>query len=203
MPPEALTEDDEDECLFTRRLCLRRPLRADADAITALADNRRVAMNLASLPHPYRRTDALAWIEAAREQNSGTASFVICRRAMPAGGSGETVVGACGFGLLQEKPDIELGYWVGEPFWGKGLATEAAQAVIDHAFACHGLAEIWASCRVTNSASRRVIEKCGFQARGMGMCRSRAVGGMVPVERFRLDRGAWSALKAWSGGGEP
>lgn len=197
MPPEALSEDDEDECLTTRRLILRRPHRADADAITALADNRRVAMNLASLPHPYRRADALAWISAARARGDGTASFVICRRDGPAG----EILGACGFGLLPEKPDIELGYWIGEPHWGGGLATEAAQAVIDHAFACHGLAEIWASCRVTNSASRRVIEKCGFQGRGMGMCRSRAVGGMVPVERFRLDRGAWAALKAWSGGG--
>ncbi|MGH2341428.1 GNAT family N-acetyltransferase [Segnochrobactraceae bacterium EtOH-i3] len=200
MPPEALSEDDEDECLTTRRLVLRRPHPAHADAVTVLADNRRVAINLASLPHPYRRADALAWIEAAREQDPRAASFVICRR-NPAGP--EDIIGACGFGLLPEKDDIEVGYWIGEPFWGQGFATEAAQAVIDHAFACHGLAEIWASCRVTNSGSRRVIEKCGFQARGMGMCRSRAVGGMVPVERFRLDRGAWTALNAWSGGGEP
>jgi RimJ/RimL family protein N-acetyltransferase len=50
---------------------------------------------------------------------------------------------------------------------------------------------------VTNPASRRVLEKCGFQWTGVGLCRIRALGSSVPVDRFRLERGIWTALKSW------
>ena len=53
------------------------------------------------------------------------------------------------------------------------------------------------SVRVTNPASRRVLEKCGFQWTGVGLCRIRALGSSVPVDRFRLERGIWTALKSW------
>ena len=96
--------------------------------------------------------------------------------------------------------DTEIGYWIGEPHWGAGYATEAAQAILDLAFSRHRVDEVWAACRMTNEASRRVLVKCGFQWSGTGLRRSRALGGMVSIERYRLDRKAWASLRAWGHG---
>jgi RimJ/RimL family protein N-acetyltransferase len=54
-----------------------------------------------------------------------------------------------------------------------------------------------AGARVTNPASRRVLEKCGFQWTGVGLCRIRALSSSVPIDRFRLDRGLWASLRSW------
>ena len=78
-----------------------------------------------------------------------------------------------------------------------GYGTEAAQALIDHAFADEAVGALWCSNRVTNARARRVIEKCGFQFRGTGMVRSPTRFGAFPVERFVLDRRNWASLKAW------
>jgi len=70
-------------------------------------------------------------------------------------------------------------------------------ALIDMAFRTRDIAHIDARCRVTNIASRRVIQKCGFQFQGSGMVASLAMGGMMPVEWYRLDRKTWMSLKSW------
>ncbi|HEY6994123.1 MAG TPA: GNAT family N-acetyltransferase, partial [Xanthobacteraceae bacterium] len=106
------------------------------------------------------------------------------------------VLGACGIAKLDgERP--EIGYWLGVPFWGKGYATEAARAVIDHAFGDLGYDHLLGGARVSNPASRRVLEKCGFQWTGVGLYRIRAIASSAPVDRFRLDRGLWASLKSW------
>lgn len=187
---------DEDDCLLTARLCLRTPRPADAEAIAALADNPKVAADVAAMPHPYARADAMEWI-ARVTAAAGPARAYLVRLGCPSG----PVLGGAGFGTDVTTGGVEIGYWIGEPHWGRGYATEAAQALIDCAFSRHhDLDEIGACCRTTNEASRRVLAKCGFQWAGSGMRRSRALGGMVSVDRYRLDRKAWTALKAWSAG---
>ena len=57
-----------------------------------------------------------------------------------------------------------------------------------------------AGTRVTNPASRRVLEKCGFQWTGVGLYRIRAIKSSAPIDRFRLERGIWSAIKGWGNG---
>ena len=91
----------------------------------------------------------------------------------------------------------EIGYWLGVPFWGQGYATEAARAVIDYAFEEFGSTELRAGARVVNPASRRVLEKCGFQWTNVQLLRVVSLGCSVPVDRFKLDRGVWSSLKSW------
>ncbi|MEK1932952.1 MAG: GNAT family protein, partial [Pararhizobium sp.] len=59
--------------------------------------------------------------------------------------------------------------------------------------------QIDARCRVMNVASRRVIQKCGFQFQGSGMVGSLALGGMMSVEWYRLDRKTWMSLRSWGG----
>ena len=106
-----------------------------------------------------------------------------------------SLIGICGIDL---RPDgAELGYWLGAPYWGRGYATEAVRAVIDHAFGELGHEVLLSGARVTNPASRRVLEKCGFQWTGVGLYRIRAIISAAPIDRFRLDRGLWASLKAW------
>jgi RimJ/RimL family protein N-acetyltransferase len=89
---------------------------------------------------------------------------------------------------------------LGVPCWGNGYATEAARAVIDYAFSDLGYDALVAGARVSNPASRRVLEKCGFQWTGVGLYRIRALKSSAPVDRFRLDRGLWASLKSWGNG---
>ena len=71
------------------------------------------------------------------------------------------------------------------------------RAVIDHVFTDLDCEAIQSSARVTNPASRRVLEKCGFQWTGAGLLRIRAISSSAPIDRFRLDRGLWVSLKSW------
>jgi RimJ/RimL family protein N-acetyltransferase len=107
-----------------------------------------------------------------------------------------TIIGGCGL-EMRDGPAPEIGYWLGARYWAKGYATEAVRALIDHAFTNLDHQVLQSSVRVTNPGSRRVLEKCGFQWNGVGLCRIRALGSSVPVDRFRLERGIWTALKSW------
>ena len=156
--------------LETRRLVLRAPRFEDARQVAALVNDRRVAENTARIPHPYRIDDAKQWIGSI----SHSGAYVIT--------IGREIIGACGI------EEAELGYWIGVPFWGSGYATEAARRLIDYAFGDLGYKVLTASARVSNPASRRVLEKCGFEWTGVGLCRIRAISSSVPVDRFRLER---------------
>jgi RimJ/RimL family protein N-acetyltransferase len=186
--------------LETRRLVLRGARLEDAKRVAALVSDRRIAENTARIPHPYTVDDAAEWIRAAISQPA--TSYVITI-------AGE-VIGACGVdmppphpplsptspargggfgrGVVESRKGAEIGYWIGVPFWGCGYATEAARCLIDHAFGGLGCEVLTASARVSNPASRRVLEKCGFQWTGVGLCRIRAISSSVPVDRFRLER---------------
>lgn len=173
--------------LETRRLALRAPRLEDAKMVAALANDRRIAENTARIPHPYKVADAEGFISGAN-RSGGEAVFLVTLR-------DKTVIGACGIMFHEESP--ELGYWLGVPHWGKGYATEALHALIDYAFTDLGHDALQAGARVTNPASRRVLEKCGFQWTGVGLYRIRAIRSSAPIDRFRLERGIWSALKGW------
>ena len=173
--------------LETKRLALRAPRLGDAKTIAALANDRRIAENSARIPHPYKIADAESFIAGAAK--AGEAAFLITLR-------DKTVIGACGL-VLQAETTPELGFWLGVDHWGQGYATEALHAVIDYAFADMGHEALQAGARVTNPASRRVLEKCGFQWTGVGLYRINAIKSSAPIDRFRLERGIWSALKTW------
>jgi RimJ/RimL family protein N-acetyltransferase len=178
--------EDPLEPIATRRLLLRRPVAADAPAMARLANDPGVACMLARLPHPYTVDHARHFLAHVDRE------FVFA--VTDAGNGG--FLGLCGLRPMARPKTVDLGYWLGRPHWGKGFATEAAQAVIDLAFARAGVDCVHANCRVINGASRRVLEKCGFQPRGTGTFVSVAAG-RVASEDFHLDRRAWAALKAW------
>ena len=184
--------------LATQRLRLRAPRAADAKPIASLINDRRIAENTARVPHPYGVADAHAFL-AASNRDPRAPSFLITLK-------DGTLVGGCGIEVFNGR-DPELGCWIGVAHWGRGYATEAARALIDHAFGALGCAQLAGRARVSNPASRRVLEKCGFQWTGVALIRIRALKSSAPVDCFRLDRGLWASLRSWGSGsrhaGEP
>lgn len=173
--------------LKTERLILRVPRLEDAKAVAQLANDRRIAENTARIPHPYRLADAEAFIAGASKGRDEVTFLITLDR---------TVIGCCGLARL-DGPAPDLGYWIGVPFWGNGYATEAVRALLEHAFTDLGHEVLQSAARVTNPASRRVLEKCGFQWTGVGLCRVHALASSVPVDRFRLERSIWASLRNW------
>lgn len=174
--------------LQTARLILRPPQAADAKAIALLANDIRIAQNTTRIPHPYAPPDARAWLRAVNGKD-GEATYLVTL-------ADGTIIGACGV-EPRDGNSPELGYWIGTQYWGHGYATEAARAVIDHAFTELGCEQLQSGARISNPASRRVLEKCGFQWCGVGLYRIRSIASSAPIDRFRLERGIWSSLKSW------
>ena len=113
----------------TARLILRAPSLGDAPAMAALANNAAVATMTARMPFPYSRGDAEAFVRASEEDRRlgrGIALSILQR-------SDGQFTGCVGLNLACPEA-TEIGYWVGMPHWGQGIATEAARALIDHAF---------------------------------------------------------------------
>ena len=132
----------------------------DREAIVRHANNRNVWLNLRDrFPHPYTNTDARNWLEmvvGVRPENS----FAIAVADEAVGGIGFTVQHDVG------HRSAEIGYWLGEEFWGRGLATQALIAVTDYAFANYDLCRMFAHVFEWNPASARVLEKAGYQFEG-------------------------------------
>jgi RimJ/RimL family protein N-acetyltransferase len=178
--------DDVVPVLATARLELRAPRRSDCNAIATLVNDRRIAANTARIPYPYAIEDAEQFV-ASVNKREGEACFVITLDGTP--------IGMCSVDLREDG--LELGYWLGVAYWGHGFATEAARALIDHAFGDLEHETLISGARVNNPASRRVLEKCGFQWTGVRLSRIRAINSAAPIDRFRLDRGLWASLKSW------
>ena len=185
--PDRVAQATKPPALVTDRLILRAPRPADAEVVARLVNDRRIAENTSRVPHPYTLADAEQWIGAVNK-TGGEAAFLVTL-------ADGTLIGGCS--IIAPKGDHEPGYWIGAPYWGQGYATEAARAIIDHAFGALGHTRLQARARVSNPASRRVLEKCGFQWSGAGLIRVRALGTSVPVDRFRLDRRLWASLRSW------
>ena len=173
--------------LETKRLTLRAPRHEDVKAIAVLANDRRIAENTTRIPHPYRLANAEKFV-ANVNQRDGEACFVVVLDG--------TLIGACG--VDPREDGAELGYWLGAGYWGHGFMTEAARAVIDYAFGDLRHETLQSGARVTNPASRRVLEKCAFQWTGVRLTRIRAIHSAAPVDRFRFDRGLWLSLRSWA-----
>uniref|UniRef100_A0A9E8CJ57 GNAT family N-acetyltransferase n=1 Tax=Bosea sp. NBC_00436 TaxID=2969620 RepID=A0A9E8CJ57_9HYPH len=195
MFPE-LTRDDVFR-LETRRLWLRWPRMADANAILRLAGEKAVAEMTASIPHPYPSQAVEPFIFGARKGNAlgEHLALAITPRAKP-----NELIGM--ISAHKQATGVPfIGYWLGTPHWGKGYATEAVQGLIDSLFSLIDLPAIEADTRVINPASRRVLEKSGFRSEGSFLKSLPARGGLFPCEQFRLDRSTWAALKSWSASG--
>lgn len=135
--------------------------RDDALSIAQYANNRKIWINLRdAFPYPYTLDDAEAFLSRAIESVPRT-FFAIA-----------TETEAIGSIALTPGQDVhrftaELGYWLAEPFWGKGIMTEAIKMLSEYAFEKLGIHRIFAAPFATNPASARVLEKAGFILEGV------------------------------------
>jgi RimJ/RimL family protein N-acetyltransferase len=178
--------------LETKRLWLRWPRVADAPAIQRYSSRWEVASMTARIPHPYPDGEAERFIFVAREANALGRDLILAIQ--PVGGNREAI----GMISLESRRQdrLTLGYALAPEAWGKGVATQAAAAIVEAGFTLTRTIEILASVRVENAASRRVLEKCGFDHLGSAMQGAPARGIMVKCDQFRLTRAAWARQRA-------
>ena len=178
--------------LETKRLWLRWPRVADAKAIERYSSRWEVARMTSRIPHPYPAGEAERFIFTAREANAQGRDLILV--VTPTRGKRDPI----GMISLESRRQdrLTLGYALAPEVWGKGLATEAALAAIEAGFALTDALEMLATAHVENPASRRVLDKCGFEHIGTGLEGAPARGGMVPCDRFRLERAVWMSRRA-------
>jgi len=159
----------------TRRLVLRAPTANDALRIAKLGNDFGVCSMTTRMPFPYGVGDARDFVETAEDQDRARDNtFVIAH-------DGEGVVGAIGFHKPQGEP-LELGYWIGRPYWGRGFATEAAEAALQWARSWWRRKLVMAGHFADNQASAQVLIKAGFLYTGQVQKRhSRARGATAPT----------------------
>ncbi len=137
------------------RLLLRAPTLDDADVVRRLVDDIDVARWMSRVPHPYRLADAMFFLSDVVPHEVAWIIEV----------TDEGVAGIGGFAFPGNGQDVELGYWLGQPYWGQGFATEAATLMLDYAWSS-GTSRVRSGCFDGNERSRRVLDKLGFQVVG-------------------------------------
>jgi RimJ/RimL family protein N-acetyltransferase len=128
----------------------------DADALVRHANNANVARQLRDrFPHPYTRANAQAFLKAAVSASDASNLAIEV--------DGEAI-GAVGYviGTDVERYSAEIGYWLGESYWGRGIVTEALILVTEHVFASANLLRLFALPFADNAGSIRVLEKAGY-----------------------------------------
>lgn len=143
------------------RLCRLRHYRpADAPALRAIADDFMVARWMTrAFPHPYFESDAHSWIAHSLTTARGC-NFAIEVAGAVAGGIGMEPFGG------ERSGGAAFGYWLGRPYWGRGIATDAVGTFCEAALAGGKLRRLEARVFAPNVASSRVLEKCGFRLEG-------------------------------------
>ena len=140
----------------TERLIIKIPVIDDRFELTQLINDKHVIKWLSDTPFPYTLSHAEEFIERSQEKaiKGETYNFMIFKEKKILGGIGLTEF---------KKKSCELGYWLGKKYWGNGFATEAVKSILDFGFGQLNLEEIYASYKIGNEGSKRVLMKCGFQ----------------------------------------
>ncbi len=141
-------------------LVIRRYRQGDQDSLVKYINNRNIWLKLTDqVPHPYTRKDADQWIAHTLKEHPPQ-NFAIANE--------QEIIGGIGLRLRQgiRRHSAEIGYWLGEPFWGKGIMTRAVRSIVAWAFRFYPLKRIDAAVYESNPASGRVLEKVGFILEG-------------------------------------
>ena len=165
--------------------CVLRPWN-DSDAVSLVkhANNPNVARNLRDLfPHPYTLEDACRWLVASKTLQAGT-NFAIEVEGEAAGGIDIRV--------HDSSPQAaEIGFWLGELFWNRGILSEALPAFTRHVFLNFPVHELHACVFSWNEASRRVLQKAGYRNTGLKARCAEKAGRKVDIFDFRTSRSGW------------
>jgi len=171
--------------LHTARLTLRPFTLDDAAEVQRLAGAREVAAHTLNIPHPYADGLAEDWIGGHQEMyaRGEGINWAIERRADGA------LLGAIGLmGIHKRHARVELGYWIGTPYWNRGYCTEAAGTVVRYGFEELGLHRIYAQHMTRNPASGRVMQKIGMSHEGCLREHAERWGVHVDLEQYGILR---------------
>ena len=158
---------------------------ADRDRFVELANDYNIWKQLYDrFPHPYTHADAEEWI-ALNAKRTTLANFAICDADGPIGSVGLTLREA------DYRHSAEIGYWLGQPFWGRGITTAAVRAVMRYAFETLGLIRLEAHIFARNQQSARVLEKVGFKREGLLRQASMKEGEAIDNELFAALKEEW------------
>ncbi len=141
--------------IITPRLRLRAPRPNDAARLTELASDWDIVRMSSRMPHPYKHSDAETYIDQVLTQTDPKARTLLIEHELAG------LAGSIGL-FPSQTGQPEIGYWIGKPFWGQGLATEAVSAL--QAWACEtlGLRYLTAGHFADNGSSSQVLIKTGF-----------------------------------------
>ncbi|WDR01545.1 GNAT family N-acetyltransferase [Devosia algicola] len=169
--------------LTTNRLTLRLPRSDDAERITLFLSDYAVASNLARVPFPYRMADARAWLRGRRpDLPPEDTNFAI--ELAEEGYAGQV-------GFHRGDNGVIIGYWLGPPFWGRGIMTEAVTAALDWFFNTSNADKVLSGVFVFNLASLAIQAKLGFTETGRSSVLSLARGTEVEHIDTQLTRAQW------------
>jgi [ribosomal protein S5]-alanine N-acetyltransferase len=160
----------------------------DADALVRHANNIKVAQQLRDrFPYPYTRANAQAFLRGATV-GAAPSNFAIEVEGEAAGGIGYVA------GTDVERYSAEIGYWLGEAYWNRGIATEALILVTDHLFATTRILRLFALPFAANAGSIRVLEKAGYTREAL--LRSSSVKNGIPRDQALYARvnAAWRGV---------
>lgn len=142
----------------SKKFILREFKKGDENSLQKSINNKKIYNNTSRIPYPYTMEHAKDWvnrnIKAYKKQKSELFNFVIDINGK--------VVGSVGFSSIKNK-QAELGYWLAEKYWDKGVMTQAVKLAVNFAFKNLGLIKITGRVFIHNPASKRVMEKAGFQ----------------------------------------
>ncbi len=149
--------------LGSKRLLLRPFVAADAAAVQRLANNRNIADTTLNIPHPYDESAAEEWIATHADKWKARELMVFAVTDK----KNHNFMGACSLTISERFERAEIGYWIGEPYWGQGYCTEAAELLLTFGFEELDLHRIHGSYLARNPASGRVMRKIGMQQEGV------------------------------------
>lgn len=192
---ESIQQDEPDSItsLRTPDLILRTPQRKDWAKLAVLANDPKIIKNLPEMSFPFAEDKTAQASHLGGDQNNLPKDqyFAILNEQ-------KTTMGAISCQHEAGGDSTDLSLWLAQAYWGRGYGTQACQALVDLMFLQHDIATIHATARVSSMASKRLLEKCGFQYCGTGMIRSAYYRGMIPIDRFKLERRIWQALRDWN-----
>lgn len=176
-----------DVTLHTPRLVLRQPARSDATRLARFLDNFAVSGNLSRVPYPYRLSDAKGWLRTWR------ADCPMVETGFTIDLPGEGLIGHVGFHLDHRGPVI--GYWLAQPFWNRGLMSEAVRAAVDWFFAAGEHEVLYSGVFHFNKASLAIQRKLGFTETGTSMVQCLARSEEVRHIDTEMTRASWQARR--------
>ena len=147
--------------IHSKKFILRPFKKGDESSLIENINNRKIAKNTSAIPYPYKLKDARSWIKSNlklnKKKKKPEINFAI--------DISEMVVGGIGFRKI-EGHKAEIGYWLGEKYWGQGIMTTAVKLVTKYAFQELRLKRVYAHVLPFNKGSVRVLEKAGYKYEG-------------------------------------